>query len=69
MEERTLRQIFDPLWRGVEPLEHRDNSASLGLGLYIAREIAKAHGGNIEARSDQTETVFAVDLPRRPAAS
>jgi signal transduction histidine kinase len=38
---------------------------SLGLGLYIAREIAIAHGGQIEARSDNTETVFAVRLPRR----
>jgi signal transduction histidine kinase len=66
MEERTLLQMFDPLRRGLEPLAHRDDPASLGLGLYIAREIAKAHGGNIEARSDHTETVFAVDLPRRP---
>ena len=66
IEERALLQMFDPLRRGLEPLDHRVDPASLGLGLYIAREIAKAHGGNIEARSDQTETVFAVDLPRRP---
>ena len=37
---------------------------SLGLGLYIAREVAKSHGGEIEARSDERETVFAVRLPR-----
>ena len=42
---------------------------SLGLGLYIASEIAKAHGGAIEARSDDAETVFAVTLPRRRQAS
>jgi signal transduction histidine kinase len=41
-----------------------NTDGSLGLGLYIAREIAKAHGGEIEARSDETETVFAVRLPR-----
>jgi len=44
-------------------------AASLGLGLYIAREIATAHGGNIEARSDPTETVFAANLPRHPTSA
>jgi signal transduction histidine kinase len=42
---------------------------SLGLGLYIAREIARAHGGEIQARSDNTETVFAVYLPRHPSSA
>ena len=40
-------------------------AAALDSDLYIAREIAKAHRGDIEARSDETETVFAVHLPRR----
>lgn len=40
--------------------------SGLGLGLYIAREIAKAHRGGIGARSEQDETVFTVRLPRRP---
>jgi signal transduction histidine kinase len=59
----TLDRIFDPLQRGPE---HQDTNtgSSLGLGLYIAREIAKAHGGVIDARSDATETVFSVNLPR-----
>jgi signal transduction histidine kinase len=61
--------MFEPLKRGWEPGGVQDEHGSLGLGLYIAREIAKAHGGEIEARSDKTETVFAVSLPRRPAAS
>jgi nitrogen-specific signal transduction histidine kinase len=39
--------------------------ATWGSGFYIAREVAKAHGGDIEARSDDAETVFAVGLPRR----
>ncbi|MFM0198422.1 HAMP domain-containing sensor histidine kinase [Paraburkholderia fungorum] len=64
IERSTLERIFDPLQRG---LNHQAINAdsSLGLGLYIAREIAKAHGGNIEAHSDETETVFVVHLPRR----
>ncbi|WP_374121847.1 hypothetical protein [Paraburkholderia phenoliruptrix] len=31
----------------------------------MAREITKTHGGEVEARSDETETVFTVHLPRR----
>ena len=67
IEPSDLDQIFDPLKRGSAN-ENNENKCeadgSLGLGLYIAREIAKGHGGSIEARSDETETVFAVRLPR-----
>ena len=59
----TLSEIFDPLKRGMASPEQ----PGLGLGLYIVREVAKAHGGSAEARSDATETVFAVRLPRLPA--
>jgi signal transduction histidine kinase len=65
IERLTLDRIFDPLNRGPEHENRYDADGNLGLGLYIAREIAKAHGGEIEARSDETETVFAVRLPRR----
>jgi len=64
----ALSQIFEPLKRGPEQESRHDADGSLGLGLYIAREIAKAHGGEIEARSEETETVFAVRLPRDPSA-
>jgi signal transduction histidine kinase len=64
IERSTLDRIFDPLQRGPNHLD-RNTDSSLGLGLYIAREIAKAHGGGIEARSDETETVFVVRLPHR----
>ena len=63
IERSMLDQIFDPLKRGVDH-DHRETDGSLGLGLYIAREIVKAHGGDIEARSDNKETVFSVRLPR-----
>jgi signal transduction histidine kinase len=65
IEPMALKQIFEPLKRGPNHDSEHDAGSSLGLGLYIAREIAKAHGGDIEARSDETETVFAVHLPRR----
>lgn len=65
IEEKTLERIFDPLQRGMNHEASPGAEGNLGLGLYIAREIAKAHGGEIEARSDGTETVFAVRLPRQ----
>ncbi|KAA1015985.1 sensor histidine kinase [Paraburkholderia panacisoli] len=64
IECSTLDRIFDPFQRGPNHLDRADGN--LGLGLYIAREIAKAHGGEIEARSDETQTVFTVRLPRHP---
>ncbi|MGF6758954.1 ATP-binding protein [Paraburkholderia sp. GAS42] len=63
IESSVLDHMFDPLQRGPNHQE-RNAGSSLGLGLYIAREIAKAHGGVIDARSDETETVFVVRLPR-----
>ena len=63
LSPRPLERIFDPLQRGQQHAGGNVDS-SLGLGLYIAREIAKAHGGEIKVRSDETETVFSVRLPR-----
>jgi signal transduction histidine kinase len=63
IEESTLNWIFEPLKSGVGA-EHPHASESLGLGLYIAREITKSHGGDIQARSTDDETVFSVMLPR-----
>ena len=68
IEPAMLDRIFDPLRRGADAQDAARSAGSLGLGLYIAREIAKAHGGEIEARSDENETVFSVRLPRRPPA-
>ncbi len=37
---------------------------SLGLGLYIAREICSAHNGTLNVRSDDSGTVFTSCIPR-----
>ncbi|MGY6163893.1 ATP-binding protein [Paraburkholderia strydomiana] len=66
IEPSLLQRIFDPLQRGPETGAAQDGS--LGLGLYISREIAAAHGGTIEVRSDEQETVFTVSLPRQAVA-
>ena len=57
----TLAAIFEPLQRGRG---QRKNDSGLGLGLYIASEIAKAHGGSIAVTSEGMQTVFAAHLPR-----
>jgi len=60
---QLLDKIFEPMARGVHTDSLRTD-ANLGLGLYIAREIVRAHNGTITVRSDEKETVFNVDLPR-----
>ncbi len=65
IEPSILNQIFDPLQRGSPQGDSRDARTGLGLGLFIVREIARAHGGEVEVRSHGGETTFAVCLPRR----
>jgi signal transduction histidine kinase len=65
IDPSALSRIFDPLKRGSAPSDNTgDARAGLGLGLFIVREIARAHGGTVEVRSDG-ETTMAVRLPRR----
>ena len=60
----ALGQIFDPLSRGYG-LDSTDAEGSLGLGLYIASEIVRAHRGVIAVSSSTAETAFTVTLPRQ----
>jgi signal transduction histidine kinase len=67
----AMATIFDPLVRGDSAPESRKHRrpGSIGLGLYIAREVAVAHGGTIGvASSAEAGTVFTVTLPRHPGA-
>ncbi|HEY0856368.1 MAG TPA: HAMP domain-containing sensor histidine kinase [Albitalea sp.] len=60
-------QIFRPLLRNAVPRPSSQTASSgLGLGLFIAREIARAHGGQIRLdSSDDAGTSFSVQLPRQ----
>ena len=66
-----LQAIFDPLVQ-IPPAradEDGDMRGSLGLGLYICREIVTMHGGTLRAESSDRGTVFSAYLPRRPEAA
>lgn len=62
----TLATMFEPLRRGHRRANAEDG-ASLGLGLFIVREVAKAHGGDIAAESTGDSTTFTMRLPDEPA--
>ena len=67
----SLQAIFDPLVQlSVEEGHHEGPpSSSLGLGLFIAREITTAHGGTLTVASNEhSGTVFTVRLPRASMA-
>ncbi len=65
MNSSELHEIFDPLRRGAAERASQPAQDGLGLGLFIVREIAKAHGGDVDASSMGKQTVFAVRLPRQ----
>jgi signal transduction histidine kinase len=55
----TMERLFQPFFRGgAQPSQN-----GLGLGLHIASEIAKAHGGAIDVASTPQETRFTFRMP------
>lgn len=61
-----LQQVFEPL---VRVDEDRDPDglqagANLGLGLYVVRQAARAHGGSVSVTSGGQSTSFVMRLPR-----
>jgi signal transduction histidine kinase len=61
----AIGTIFDPLVRSADE-ELGGPGTSLGLGLFIVKEVVKAHQGTIEVSSNETDgTLFTVVLPRK----
>ena len=61
------RSIFKPLVQLPSGDDDDRPRTSLGLGLFVAREIAMAHDGSIDVRSDKLDgTTFTVRLPLQP---
>ena len=66
----ALPQIFEPLVQVPVAMSDRSGRSrtSLGLGLFIVREIVLGHDGTIEVQSSaDTGTVFTIRLPRAGA--
>jgi signal transduction histidine kinase len=67
---KMISSVFDPLVR----LAAQDNlgdarDTSLGIGMYIARQIVVAHSGTMLVESNETDgTTFSMILPRRLSA-
>jgi len=55
----SMARLFAPYERGAV----RPSQQGLGLGLYIASEIARAHGGSLDVTSTADETRFTLKIP------
>lgn len=64
--EDVRGNLFQPFFRGAA----RPSRNGLGLGLFIASEIARAHEGTLEVSSNADETRFIFTMPNasRPTA-
>jgi PAS domain S-box-containing protein len=61
-----LPRIFEPFRSGRHYTSRGDG---LGLGLFIAKAIARAHGGALEVNSADDQTTFRLVLPRHPSTA
>jgi PAS domain S-box-containing protein len=62
----VLPFIFQPFRRARREVSSTGN---LGLGLYIAHQVALSHGGTLDAQSADGVTKFVMRLPKAPDAS
>ncbi|MCA2410484.1 PAS domain-containing sensor histidine kinase [Rhizobium leguminosarum bv. viciae 248] len=59
ISSEAMTGLFQPFFKGEAGTSQR----GLGLGLHIASEIARAHGGTITVSSDDEETRFTFVMP------
>lgn len=59
ISDEKIANLFKPYWRdGFKP-----TNGGLGLGLFIASEIARAHSGSLSVKSTEASTVFTFEMP------
>jgi signal transduction histidine kinase len=61
--KELMTSLFEPLRRHARANSQGERE-SLGLGLFIVRQIALAHGGGVTVESADGKTLFTVTLPR-----
>ena len=65
ISEEHLSQISEPFYRADSSRQR--NTGGFGLGLYLCRLIAEAHGGNLKIQSQIGKgTHITVQIPRQP---
>lgn len=67
IDAELVEGLFDPFKR--TSLKNARNPGSMGLGLYIVDQVAKAHGGTIRYEPGEGEVAFVLRLPLQPAAA
>ncbi|MBL8276008.1 MAG: GAF domain-containing protein [Pelomonas sp.] len=65
IDAALLEGLFDPFKRSA--IRNTRNPGSMGLGLYIVDQVARAHGGQIRYEPGEGEVIFVLRLPLRPA--
>lgn len=61
------KKIFEPFYRAKSVVDAQIHGN--GLGLSLVKEIAEAHGGNVEVTSDEEKgSKFTIELPSEPPA-
>lgn len=69
IDPHLVPELFEAFRKGDPRREAPAQTGSIGLGLFIVREIARAHGGGVDVRSTEEEgTTFTLRLPRRRPA-
>jgi two-component system heavy metal sensor histidine kinase CusS len=62
VRDEDRERLFEPFYRGATDRSQAD-SGGAGLGLAIAREIARMHGGELRLLASETGAVFELRLP------
>jgi len=64
LSEEVVDRVFEPF--ATARVAKADRPAGVGLGLSLAREVARAHGGDLGVMREAASTTFRMELPVEP---